>query len=505
MARTVWRGLALALLAGSAFLFLYRLGDRDLWNSHEARAAMDAQSLLTGADWRLPHLYDGRPELQKPPLYYWLVALTAKLRATPVDAWATRLPAALAALLCVGLLILLGRLLECPAVGLLAGLILATAIHFTWLARVARIDMPLTATTTLALGAMYLARQTTSRGWRTGLHLSGYGALAAAFFLKGPIGMVLPVAVWGAILLVEGEVPAPWRVRAWGELLQRQGVWWGAALVLLLVGPWCWWVQQHTEGAWFREFIWYHTVERGLGGSRLRAHPWWFYVPQGALDFLPWSLLFLPLLWWWLRTGGWRDDPVGRFGLLWMLTVASVLSLSRFKRADYLVPAYPGAALFLGASLWRLRQRVASGWTEARVAWLGAGGLAVAMVAWWGRITLVQPGVEPRLEQRTLACAIHARSPQLREVVFFRTESHLLAFHLGRPLTILLNWEDLERWANEPRAEPAYVVMPAAVADECARRLHPRCLERVLSHALLGQPEHEKPLVVMRTLNQDSR
>src|SRR5581483_1791172 len=41
--------------------------------------------------------------------------------------------------------------------GVLAALILATAVHFTWLARVGRIDMPLTLTVTMAVGAMYLA------------------------------------------------------------------------------------------------------------------------------------------------------------------------------------------------------------------------------------------------------------------------------------------------------------------------------------------------------------
>src|SRR5690349_13008414 len=50
------------------FLFFHRLGDRDLWSSHEARAAMNAQTILDDGDWLLPHLYDGQPELQKPPL-----------------------------------------------------------------------------------------------------------------------------------------------------------------------------------------------------------------------------------------------------------------------------------------------------------------------------------------------------------------------------------------------------------------------------------------------------
>src|SRR5438874_5216092 len=85
---------AFCLLLLCGVLFFYRLADRDLWNSHEGRAAQDAQSMLDQGDWGMPRLYDGEPEMQKPPLYYWLVAAIAQLRAAPVDAWAVRLPAA---------------------------------------------------------------------------------------------------------------------------------------------------------------------------------------------------------------------------------------------------------------------------------------------------------------------------------------------------------------------------------------------------------------------------
>src|SRR5262249_38834739 len=131
-------------------LFFYRLGDRDLWNSHEARAAMDAQAILADGCWGLPHLYNGRPEMQKPPLYYWLVALLAGGKGGTVDAWVVRLPAALAGLGCVLLIYGLGRRLGRPVAGFVAALVLATALHFTWLARVGRIDMPLTLSMTLA-------------------------------------------------------------------------------------------------------------------------------------------------------------------------------------------------------------------------------------------------------------------------------------------------------------------------------------------------------------------
>src|SRR5206468_2494765 len=73
------------------FLFFHRLADRDLWSSHEARAGMDAQTLLDDGYWGLPRLFSGEPELQKPPLYYWLVASIAALRGGTVDGWAVRL------------------------------------------------------------------------------------------------------------------------------------------------------------------------------------------------------------------------------------------------------------------------------------------------------------------------------------------------------------------------------------------------------------------------------
>src|SRR5438105_4764927 len=90
--------LPLSLCLCGCFLFLYQLGDRDLWSSHEARAGQNAQRILDTGEWLLPRLFDDQVELQKPPLYYWLVAAAGWLRGGTVDAVAVRLPAAMAAL-----------------------------------------------------------------------------------------------------------------------------------------------------------------------------------------------------------------------------------------------------------------------------------------------------------------------------------------------------------------------------------------------------------------------
>src|SRR5205807_4388076 len=132
-AAKAWHPAALLLLlALCAVLFFHRLGDRELSSSHEARAAQNAQSLLDGGDWALPRLFDRRAELQKPPLYYWMVAALAWLAGGRVDAWAVRLPAALSALGTVLLVYLLARARGRPVAGLLAAVFLATSLHFTW-------------------------------------------------------------------------------------------------------------------------------------------------------------------------------------------------------------------------------------------------------------------------------------------------------------------------------------------------------------------------------------
>lgn len=478
-------------------LFFHRLADRDLWSSHEARAAMDAQTILDDGAWGLPRLYDGRLELQKPPLFYWLTASLACLRGGTVDAWAVRLPAAGSATLCVLLLgIGLGIGRKRWTAGLIAATVLATALHFTWLARIGRIDMPLTLTVTLALGSLFLARGMRTRTRWLPL-LFAYLSLAAGVLLKGPIGIALPVAVMGLYLMLELGLPRPGRFQTWTGALTELGVWWGVPLIAVVALPWFVWANHATAGEFSRVFFWHHNIERGLGGSSLRANPWWFYLPQFVGDFLPWSLLLPLAIWWCYRRGLWRTDAEARFGLLWFLGVMLVLSCARFKRADYLLPAYPGAALFLGCIgqdwLGRLPAK------RRRLAIAGFAALAGIMAAiWLVRAEWQLPAREPYRDYRAFAARIRDLAPRPDEIIFFRTEAHPLAFHLGRPLAVVIQWSELKDRLLEPGTH--YIVTPPQYADECPPCLPWLRLERILSNTELSGGEHERPLVLVRTI-----
>jgi hypothetical protein len=161
----------LVLTILSAFLFFYRLAERDLWSSHEGRAAQDAETILEDGHWGLPRLFDRKyVDLQKPPLYYWLVAAVAFIRGRPVDEWAVRLPSALAAAGSGLLLYWFGVHRGRPRAALAAALILITAVHYTWLARVGRIDMPLTLAMSVAVICFYAGWYPSKRKRRSAAH-----------------------------------------------------------------------------------------------------------------------------------------------------------------------------------------------------------------------------------------------------------------------------------------------------------------------------------------------
>jgi 4-amino-4-deoxy-L-arabinose transferase-like glycosyltransferase len=490
-------GVFVLLIALSYLLFFHGLADRDLWSSHEARAAQDAQSILDNHQWGLPRLFDGKVELQKPPLYYWLVAVIARLRGGVVDEWTVRLPAACAGLggvlLLAGLGVVGGRALA----GLIAALVLATAMHYTWLGRTARIDMPLTLAVGLALGAFYLGlscRREQRRYAAFSWFLLAYVAIALALLLKGPIGVVLAAAVAAVYLSVEGELPRLRAGRRWLCLTHELGIWWGLPLVVALTTPWFLWANVRTDGGFFDIFFWKHNVERGFGGGTLAAHPWWFYAPHLLFDFLPWSL-FLPLAVGLLvRRGWWSEDAEARFGLVWLTVMVVLLSCFRFKRADYLLPAYPGAALFLGS--------VAGRWYRSlnhRRVLAVAFGVVVGAVSlgWWIYVDFVLPQQEPHLEFRRFAEEIRSCAPAPQLVLFFRAEAHALAFHVGRPIDTILEWENLDVWAGRP--ETYYVVMPPEIAEQCSTNLKSGRLVEVLRNTALCGGQHAHPLVLLRT------
>jgi len=117
-------------------------------------------------------------------------------------------------------------------------------------------------------------------------------------------------------------------------------------------------------------------------------------------------------------------------------------------------------------------------------------------LAWTVYVTRILPNSELSREYQRFAAAVRSHAPSPERVVFFRTEGHALAFHVGRPLDILVRWEEL----NDRLARPGihYVVMPEECAADRFRSLQGVIVEEVVHNRDLAGGWHERPLVLLR-------
>ena len=67
---------------GSAVVWFALLAGRPLYDPDEGRYAEIPREMMSGGDWVIPHL-NALVYLEKPPLQYWLTALTFKACSKP--------------------------------------------------------------------------------------------------------------------------------------------------------------------------------------------------------------------------------------------------------------------------------------------------------------------------------------------------------------------------------------------------------------------------------------
>jgi 4-amino-4-deoxy-L-arabinose transferase-like glycosyltransferase len=304
--------------------------------------------------------------VDKPALLYWLQV--GAFRLFGINELATRLPCALAALAAVLMTYELGRQMFGAASGLLAGLILASAGLFCCAARFANPDALLNAFTLLTLLAYWQSSLATpaegSCVWRTVWSVIGGISAGLAVLSKGPVGLVLPLAVIGVFLLWGRNFRLRW---------ERRFLWSALAFVLVAL-PWYVWVGVDTKAAFLRAFLMKHNIERFLQPLEHHSGPVYYYVGALAVGFAPWSA-FLGLAGWYGTAARARNDPtlrsgcvaVGRTGRFcepplnyrflwsWILVYFIFFSLAGTKLPNYILPMYAPLAVLTARFLERWR------------------------------------------------------------------------------------------------------------------------------------------------------
>ncbi|MDI6731152.1 MAG: glycosyltransferase family 39 protein [Candidatus Margulisbacteria bacterium] len=330
------------LLLLSAFLYFFMLGNFSLYNAAETTYGEFIKQIRLTGDWLTMH-YNGQIIFDKPPLYFWLAAITTYI--IGFNEFAIRFWAAFCGVLTVITTYFLGKKFYNERVGFLSGIIVMTAFQFLIQSRIAELDIVLTLCITLALLCFYIGY---TEG-KTKYYWGFYVATAFATLIKGIIGLALPGFAIFLFLLIKKDLPR----------LKEMKILPGLLIYLIISAPW-YIAEGVLHGSMFTEFVVgflflsrFQSVVSGHPG------PWYYYFLALILGFAPWSH-FLPYAF--IRT--WRqgrrsftnDLRLTTYDqkllmLCFIIPIFIIFSLAKTKLPNYVLPLYPFLAIMV-AKLW---------------------------------------------------------------------------------------------------------------------------------------------------------
>ena len=321
----------------------------------DAVQAQISRNMIASGDWVTPRL-DGVIYLEKPPLIYWLIAITYKIFG--VHDWAARIPIALSSIASVLADRSIGIWAFGRRAGFYAGLCMATCVGLWLFTRVLIPDVILTATIALAMWALLRVLDEDEphpRAWAYILAAS----LGVGLLLKSLIGVVFPVAAGLIYLAITRQL---FVARTWKRLHPFAGV----AIMLLISAPW------HVLATLRNPPYWDFTL-RSVPGE-YHGFLWFFFINEQLLRFLnlryPRDYNTVPRLYFWLLHLAWLfpwsvyfpavaklsfkpDDRAGKTRLLALCWIGFILIFFTFSTTQeyYSMPCYPAMALLLGSAI----------------------------------------------------------------------------------------------------------------------------------------------------------
>lgn len=361
------KGLAQLIKSGNFFYFvlvaivgIYLAGMFvDVMEVDAAQYAAMSMEMIQRGDYL--HFYDrGNEYLDKPPLLFWLSALSFNLFG--LSNFAYKLPSVLAGLLAVYSTYRLGKLWYDKDAGRWAAVILASCQAFFVYTNDVRTDALLTGFVTFSLWQLsaYIRER------RVINFILGFTGIGFSMLAKGPIGLIVPVAAFGTHFLLRRE----WKMIFRWEWLA------GLLVILVVLSPMLYGlytqfdmhpgktVNGQTGVSGLRFYFWTQSFGRITGDSVWEnKFSGLFFIPTFFWMFLPWCLWFL----WALGRelillvkkrfrleGNEEGFAVGGFLLIFI-----ALSLSRYKLPHYILVVMPLASLLLAKHFWLWQKNAA--------------------------------------------------------------------------------------------------------------------------------------------------
>lgn len=399
----------------------------------EGRYGEIGRWMLQSGDWLTPRL-NGIPFFHKPPLLYWLEAMS--LAVFGVHELALRLVPVLHVGLMMVALYLAARAISTERVARRSAVMLGTSLSFLIGGQYINHDMMVATWIGVAIWCFAFAFMAGDKP-NAALARLGFVAYALGMLSKGLIGIALP----GLVLVI-------WLLwtRQFKKMLYLPWLS-GLALFTAIALPWFVLAQQKYPQFFDYMFVG-QQFNRYTASTYNNAQPVWFYLLALVLLLFPWAFFAMIQL---RRTSSSASVEVALVGKnwwrlcwVWVAAIVGFFSIPNSKIIGYVLPVMPAIAL-LAALGWErvFANRV---WSDKLFAGLGLFniGLAVVLVTQLGQRTHVNLSQDAAI---ALACAakpsdtVYALGDFPYDLPFYAQTS--------RPLVVLENWSALRETAGD--------------------------------------------------------
>ena len=334
------------------FLLLLGLGSTGLVDETPPLFATAGRAMSQSGDWLTPKV-NGILRFDKPPFYYWLMAIFYSIPANEIwdelGSLSARIPSALSTLF---LMIMIADTIFCSAENskdkikpsLIASLsFVLSPLIIIW-SRTAVSDSLLCAT----LGACLLSfwRRISSNDDQ--ICITPWVYLAIAILTKGPFVLLIVCVTLLTFLLTH---------KNWKKLFLKLNPIKGIFVTIFISSPW-YLIQLFSNGKVFWDsFFGYHNLQRYTSVVNNHSEPWWFYLFILILASLPFSIFlihgivetFKELI---IKIEN-RSETTNNlyiFSLCWLISILLFFTISATKLPSYWIPAIPAASILISRS-----------------------------------------------------------------------------------------------------------------------------------------------------------
>ncbi len=317
----------------------------DIMEIDSAQYATIAQEMILRNDYL--HVFDrGTEYLDKPPFIFWITAAFYHLFG--MGTFAFKLPSILFSCLGIFATYKIARIYYSKETSLIAAIVLATTQGYFHFNNDVRTDTYLT--NSIITAVWLISEYLRNNKWL--YLLSGFAMIGIAMLSKGPLGFIIPAIAIGGDLLIRKE----WKlIFKWEWLI-------GILVVFIVLSPMLIGlyeqfdlhpekiVNEKTSVSGLRFFFWEQSFGRITGENVWKNDTGpFFFVPNIAWSFMPWSLpLFGAVfqeLFYLIKRPGYFKNKVEWISLLGLLVPFIALSQSHYKLPHYIYVVFPFAAI----------------------------------------------------------------------------------------------------------------------------------------------------------------